>query len=233
MSAKKCSVPGCINGKPKRHRFPKSDPAIFRQWLVKIDSAKLFSMDNETIYRLCRVCDKHFTRDCIVEGTKRGLKRTAVPTLYLPASRSASCEIIPQPGTSSEGYEIDVPSSIPTLMDHDYIAYESPKTATKSVANTSPIVHKTGSAASRSASSDIIPQPGTSSEDYEIDVPSSVPTLMDHDYIAYESPKTATKSVANTSPIVYKTGSAGNKNKYIYTGCFKKHVLFLVQRFPT
>lgn len=43
MSAKKCSVPGCINGKPKRHKFPKSDPAIFRQWLVKIDSAELFS----------------------------------------------------------------------------------------------------------------------------------------------------------------------------------------------
>jgi hypothetical protein len=78
----KCCVPGCNNQASKRHRFHK-DPDLCQRWIENIKPARLQCLTAAEIYRRCYVCNIHFAREFIVEGTLRGLRKDAVPTLHL------------------------------------------------------------------------------------------------------------------------------------------------------
>ncbi|KAJ8972957.1 hypothetical protein NQ317_000791 [Molorchus minor] len=53
-------------------------------WLNNIKPPNYENLTTLEIYNKYYVCEKHFSNDCIVAGTRRGLKRTAVPTLHIP-----------------------------------------------------------------------------------------------------------------------------------------------------
>ncbi|XP_074032043.1 uncharacterized protein [Leptinotarsa decemlineata] len=80
---KKCCVPSCEDRKSSQHRFPKDDPAVFDVWLKNINNKELFNVPHETIYCNSRVCDRHFAVEDKITS-RRGLKRHAVPVLFLP-----------------------------------------------------------------------------------------------------------------------------------------------------
>lgn len=66
------------------HRFPKNDEKLFQIWLQRIKPMNYQHMTPLQIYKKYYVCDAHFSSNCIVEGTKRGLITTAVPSVNLP-----------------------------------------------------------------------------------------------------------------------------------------------------
>lgn len=79
-----CCVTGCENRHSKRHRFPKNDPEIFTLWVERIQPRNFKVMSVDEIYSKYYVCEEHFLLSDIVPGTKRGLKRTAVPAVNIP-----------------------------------------------------------------------------------------------------------------------------------------------------
>ncbi|XP_023311289.1 uncharacterized protein LOC108911603 [Anoplophora glabripennis] len=85
LKPKKCCVPNCLNRSSKRHRFPKSDIDLFKTWLQIIKPVDCDELTIEQIYNRCYVCEDHFSSECFVPGTRRGLTRNAVPTLLIPA----------------------------------------------------------------------------------------------------------------------------------------------------
>ncbi|KAK5650546.1 hypothetical protein RI129_001575 [Pyrocoelia pectoralis] len=82
-SKNKCCVPRCFDRISKRHRFPKNDNLLMQKWVENINQPRLSSLQPEVIYNTCFVCDRHFAPEFLVSGTRRGLRRDAVPTLYL------------------------------------------------------------------------------------------------------------------------------------------------------
>jgi hypothetical protein len=79
---KKCCVPGCTDNISTRHRFPK-DPELFQEWKNNVNNPALKDLSVTKVYNLYYICNRHFSKNCLVVGTKRGLTRTAVPTLHL------------------------------------------------------------------------------------------------------------------------------------------------------
>jgi hypothetical protein len=78
----KCCVPGCSDRTSKRHRFPK-DEELFKKWVESIQQPCLRNLNQEQIYKSYFVCDRHFMQEYLVPGTKRGLRKDAVPTMYM------------------------------------------------------------------------------------------------------------------------------------------------------
>ncbi|KAJ8972523.1 hypothetical protein NQ317_003069, partial [Molorchus minor] len=77
----------CLNSSSKvapKKQAIKKEPEIFRMWLNNIKPPNYENLTTLEIYNKYYVCEKHFSNDCIVAGTRRGLKRTAVPTLHIP-----------------------------------------------------------------------------------------------------------------------------------------------------
>lgn len=90
---KKCVVPGCTDLFSKKHTFPIKDVSLFNKWVQQVQNPILNNKSDEQIYKSHRVCDLHFAENDKVPGTKRGLRKTAFPTLLLPHSREASTEV--------------------------------------------------------------------------------------------------------------------------------------------
>jgi general transcription factor IIIA len=123
---KKCCVPGCTDNISTRHRFPK-DPELFQEWKNNVNNPALKDLSVTKVYNLYYICNRHFSKNCLVVGTKRGLTRTAVPTLHLG---EGSDEItLPKRGAESlqtiEDFELlsnlslydpDLPRTIPLPM---------------------------------------------------------------------------------------------------------------------
>ncbi|CAH1958488.1 unnamed protein product [Acanthoscelides obtectus] len=91
---KKCVVPGCTDRNSKRHTFPKHDAPLFNKWIEQVRNPVLDNKSLEQIYKRHLVCDLHFSESDKVPGTKRGLKRTAFPTLHLPELQFSSDGLI-------------------------------------------------------------------------------------------------------------------------------------------
>ncbi|KAJ8911189.1 hypothetical protein NQ315_006032 [Exocentrus adspersus] len=81
-----CCVAKCENRHSKRHRFPKNEPEIFKQWISNTQPVNHHELSQEQIYNKFYVCDNHFQQECFVPGTHRGLRRDAVPTLFIKAT---------------------------------------------------------------------------------------------------------------------------------------------------
>lgn len=77
-----CCVRGCIERYSILYRFPKDYPEIFEMWTEIIKPVNYELMSPEEIYKKYYVCEKHFSKDCWVQGTKR-LIRTAIPSLLI------------------------------------------------------------------------------------------------------------------------------------------------------
>ncbi|GJQ84058.1 hypothetical protein Trydic_g10518 [Trypoxylus dichotomus] len=86
---KHCCVPECRDKISRRHRFPKFDGSLFNIWVQQIQHPRFQNRSTEQIYKSYVVCERHFEKDSIVHGTKRGLTRDAVPTLYMPVQENA------------------------------------------------------------------------------------------------------------------------------------------------
>ncbi|KAK5638960.1 hypothetical protein RI129_013255 [Pyrocoelia pectoralis] len=78
----KCCVPGCTDKLSKRHRFPKN-LKYFNEWVRNIKLQELQEKDVLSVYLKYYVCNKHFENNYLVPGTRRGLRKDAIPTLYL------------------------------------------------------------------------------------------------------------------------------------------------------
>lgn len=81
---RKCCVAGCNSIYNDMYRFPRSDPQLFQMWLKKTQPPFYEEMTIDEIYRKYSVCADHFPVESKVPGAKRGLTRTAVPTLKIP-----------------------------------------------------------------------------------------------------------------------------------------------------
>lgn len=81
---KKCVVPGCKDVLSKKHTFPKNDVDLFNKWINQVQNPILKNKTHQQIYGTYTVCDLHFSDHDRVPGTKRGLRKTAFPTKYLP-----------------------------------------------------------------------------------------------------------------------------------------------------
>lgn len=79
----KCIVPGCKDVFSKKHTFPKNDIVLFRKWINQVNNPLLETKTLEQIYKCYKVCDLHFSDYDRVPGAKRGLRKTAYPTLFL------------------------------------------------------------------------------------------------------------------------------------------------------
>lgn len=84
---KKCVVPGCIDIFSKKHTFPMKDVTLFNKWVLQVQNPILNNKSQEQVYKSYRVCDLHFAECDKVPGTKRGLRKTAFPTLLLPDTK--------------------------------------------------------------------------------------------------------------------------------------------------
>lgn len=84
MSRKRpCCVPSCNDTTAPRHRFPLLERDMFEAWLKAVDNEKLKDLTHEQIHRSYYVCHRHFAEEDVVMGTKRGLTRGAIPSLFL------------------------------------------------------------------------------------------------------------------------------------------------------
>ncbi|XP_074026877.1 uncharacterized protein [Leptinotarsa decemlineata] len=81
---RRCCVAGCTNRDSKRHRFPKNQPDVFNTWIERIKPYNYENPSLDKIYNSYHVCHEHFPPECMVPGTKRGLKFGAVPSLRIP-----------------------------------------------------------------------------------------------------------------------------------------------------
>lgn len=90
----KCVVPGCEDLFTKKHSFPKNDIALFDKWINNVNNPILNNKSREQIYKSYRVCDLHFSENDRVLGTKRGLKKTAFPTLLVPGISQGKFTIV-------------------------------------------------------------------------------------------------------------------------------------------
>ncbi|XP_063903637.1 uncharacterized protein LOC135123066 isoform X2 [Zophobas morio] len=79
----KCSVPGCDDKVSKRHRFPKEEQ-LLKKWIENVNAPLFSSMEPSELYNKY-VCDRHFSTDFKVPGTRRGLRRDAFPNICLSA----------------------------------------------------------------------------------------------------------------------------------------------------
>ncbi|XP_063911425.1 uncharacterized protein LOC135128445 [Zophobas morio] len=79
----KCSVPGCDDKVSKRHRFPKEEQ-LLKKWIENVNAPLFSSMEPSEIYKKY-VCDRHFSSDFKVPGTRRGLRKDAFPNICLSA----------------------------------------------------------------------------------------------------------------------------------------------------
>ncbi|KAJ8926618.1 hypothetical protein NQ314_020982 [Rhamnusium bicolor] len=101
----KCCVLGCNDRTSKRHRFPK-DVALLKRWVDNIKQPRLRELLPEEIYSYY-VCDRHFVQEYLVPGTRRGLRRDAVPTVYLSVLSEEHVEL-----EGSKVQELDLKSRI-------------------------------------------------------------------------------------------------------------------------
>uniref|UniRef100_A0A1Y1JZB1 THAP-type domain-containing protein n=1 Tax=Photinus pyralis TaxID=7054 RepID=A0A1Y1JZB1_PHOPY len=121
----KCCVPGCTDKTSKRHRFPK-DVQMLRKWVEVIQNSALMSQEPYTIYKSSYVCDRHFSQEYLVPGTRRGLSRIAVPTLYLTAfpdvmstSATSICSTSGATSTSAAIFSMDTSVCVGSIADTD------------------------------------------------------------------------------------------------------------------
>lgn len=99
-----CCVPLCpndikVNKDVSYHLFPHPEKEQYRhnEWMIAINSSKLYAKKPILIYRQYRVCRRHFDKDCFNGGCKR-LLNTAVPTLFLNSSQKfKNCEVFRLP----------------------------------------------------------------------------------------------------------------------------------------
>lgn len=84
LKPKKCCVSNCTKFS-RRHRFPKRNVDVFNKWLEIIKPPNYTVLNRDQIYNKYYVCEEHFDSECIVPGTKRGLKATAIPTINIPS----------------------------------------------------------------------------------------------------------------------------------------------------
>ncbi|KAJ8980836.1 hypothetical protein NQ317_018416 [Molorchus minor] len=83
---KSCCVFACDDLVSSRHRFPKNDEETFKVWVKVVKHPRFATLTPEEIYKSYYVCNRHFSEDAQVKGTRRGLKMGAIPTLYMPDS---------------------------------------------------------------------------------------------------------------------------------------------------
>ncbi|XP_064212928.1 uncharacterized protein LOC107398865 isoform X2 [Tribolium castaneum] len=103
----KCCVPGCNDTTSKRHRFPK-DVDLCNSWVQNIGCPKLSTLSTAELYNKF-VCDIHFEEYYRVPGTKRGLRKDAIPSLQLSNVQSSTS------GTSpATREEVFTPPNLPT-----------------------------------------------------------------------------------------------------------------------
>lgn len=80
---KYCCVPGCTDITSSRHRFPKGELDVFNVWVNRINHPRFKNLQPEQIYKTYVVCDRHFTEDNKVRGSKKLIHRV-LPTLHIP-----------------------------------------------------------------------------------------------------------------------------------------------------
>lgn len=80
----KCCVLNCTDIHSRRHRFPKNYPDVYKQWLQNVRPVNYENLSVKDVYNKYYVCDSHFTPECFVPGTRRGLRKDAVPTISVP-----------------------------------------------------------------------------------------------------------------------------------------------------
>ncbi|CAG9827202.1 unnamed protein product [Diabrotica balteata] len=83
---RRCCVPDCMDTTSKQYRFPspRNYRDMFDKWVNAIKSPKLENAATDTIYKNFRVCGCHFKEEDLIKVGNRGIKRTAVPSLFLP-----------------------------------------------------------------------------------------------------------------------------------------------------
>lgn len=79
----KCCVSGCDDRTSKRHRFPK-DAKFLKKWVENTHNLRLTQLSPSEICESYFVCHRHFQQEYLVPGSRRRLRRDAVPTLHLP-----------------------------------------------------------------------------------------------------------------------------------------------------
>lgn len=57
---------------------------LHQLWLNNISAPHIQAMPYDKLYNNYFVCNKHFAEQNMVPGTRRGLRKDAVPTLHLP-----------------------------------------------------------------------------------------------------------------------------------------------------
>ncbi|VEN44990.1 unnamed protein product, partial [Callosobruchus maculatus] len=70
---KKCCVPGCIESRGQRDRLPKPIEELFDLWLERIKPHNYEQLSREQIYNRFYVCNQHFTPNCFLPGSRKGL----------------------------------------------------------------------------------------------------------------------------------------------------------------
>lgn len=92
---KKCCVPGCNDRVSSRFRFPRrNETDMVQLWLKAINNEDLYNLPFEKLYQNNVVCARHFYTDELQHGFRRGLKRTAVPSLFLHTPHQGKLRII-------------------------------------------------------------------------------------------------------------------------------------------
>ncbi|XP_072386045.1 uncharacterized protein [Diabrotica undecimpunctata] len=86
---RRCCVSDCMDTISKQYRFPspRNYRDMFDKWVNAIKSPKLENVATDTIYKNFRVCGCHFKEEDLIKVGNRGIKRTAVPSLFLPRPR--------------------------------------------------------------------------------------------------------------------------------------------------
>ncbi|KAB0800837.1 hypothetical protein PPYR_06576 [Photinus pyralis] len=111
---RKCCVHNCKDQFLPRHRFPnpKHYSELFKRWLMILRPRNYINYTDFEIYNTFRVCERHFEAHNIIAGSRRGLKYTAIPTLYLeeiPCSSKQADEILSCSQLNVEQFNLQVP----------------------------------------------------------------------------------------------------------------------------
>ncbi|KAF5284933.1 hypothetical protein FQA39_LY16888 [Lamprigera yunnana] len=102
-----CAVLDCKDIKSTRHRFPnpKEDGERFQKWVQLCCNPKLFTMESTRIYNSLRVCHIHFPINELTSNMY--IKRTSVPSLYMPLGTETSSCVTSETQEERQGLSLD------------------------------------------------------------------------------------------------------------------------------
>lgn len=92
LAKNKCCVPKCEDRYSSRFRFPnpKDYSDMCAKWIEKIKNPLLTGKSYSYIYKTFRVCASHFTEESFIQGSRKGIKFSAIPVLHMPGNETES-----------------------------------------------------------------------------------------------------------------------------------------------